>query len=399
MIINREQLRLMLLNAQGMAAPYPDIVEKSAVIDVIRQMGILQIDTISVVARSPYFVLYSRLGDYEPEWLEDLHREGMLFEDIAHAACFIPIEQYKTLRPGLGNNRHNEEYFMEHQELIRNILDQIARNGPVRSADFSSDGKKSNGWWDWKEEKIALENLWRRGDLMVTYRLGFQRYYDLTHIVFPAFSENSLPKQEAIRQKILTSIKCLGAAREKWVADYYRLRKGDVAAILPQMIADHEIISIPSANWPEEILIHPDNLPMLEKILAGKGEAVRTSFLSPFDPIVWDRQRTLELFDFEYTIECYLPSAKRKFGYFSLPILYGDKLIGRMDAKAHRTKKQFEVRSLHIERDFQMEDQFVAAFTQALTSCAKWHKTPEITFSTNINSEISQILKVHLKHE
>ncbi len=400
MRINREQVRLMLLAAQGMSAPYPEIVEKNDVINAIRQMGLLQIDTISVVARSPYFVLWSRLGNYEPEWLEDFHREGILFEYYAHAACFIPIEQYPMLRPDMGSNdfswRHSEKYFLEHQELIGNILEQITNNGPVRSADFSSNGKKSNGWWDWKEEKIALENLWGHGDLMVAYRQGFQRYYDLTHRVFPAFSENSLSKQEAIRQKILISIKCLGAAREKWLADYYRLRKGDVAAFLPQMIADQEILSIPCKDWPDDILIHPDNLPILEEVLACECKAVRTSFLSPFDPTIWDRQRTLELFDFEYTIECYLPSAKRKFGYFSLPILYGDKLVGRMDAKAHRAKQQFEVRSLHFERDFQIEDRFTAAFTQTLTSCAKWHGTPEITFSENIGTEIRQYLERQL---
>lgn len=399
MQITRDQVRLMLLAAQGMSAPYPEVVDKNNVIQSIRQMGLLQIDTISVVARSPYFVLWSRLGNYEPEWLEDLHREGMLFEYIAHAACFIPIEQYPMLRPDMGNIdfswRHSEKYFREHQDLIASILNHIETNGPVRSADFDSKGKKSNGWWDWKEEKIALENLWSHGDLMVAYRQGFQRYYDLTHKVYPEYSENILTEKQAIREKILASIKFLGAARQKWVADFYRLPKRDVAAIIPKLVSSNEIISIPCVDWNEDILIHPDNLCIYEDVLAGQQIATRTSFLSPFDPVVWDRQRTLELFDFEYSIECYLPPAKRKFGYFSLPILYRDKLVGRMDAKAHRPKHEFEVRNLHFEAGFQIESHFLSEFAQALTSCANWHKAPKILFSENISDKTRQLVEKH----
>ncbi len=392
MKINREQVKLMLLSAQGMNSPLAKPAEKQDVIDTIRKMGLLQIDTISVVNRSPYFVLWSRLGNYETNWLEEIHREGLLFEYYAHAACFIPIEQYPVFRPDMGSIdfswRHSEKYFQEHQDLIQRILTKIKENGPIRSADFSSNGKKGNGWWDWKEEKIALENLWSHGDLMVAYRIGFQRYYDLTQNVYPKFAEKQFSNQEAINEKVLYSIKSMGATRAKWVPDFYRLKKQEAATAIANLTAEKKIISVPSAEWNEDILIHSENEPLLEEAFNQPLTFNRTSFLSPFDPIIWDRQRTRELFDFDYTIECYLPPAKRVFGYFTLPILHNGQIIGRMDAKAHRLKRLFEVKSIHFEPEFQLNDDFANDFMATLRSCANWHNTGEIIFSDQVPNEL-----------
>lgn len=400
MNINRDQVKFMLLAAQGMITPSASPAEKQDVIEAIRKMGLLQIDTISVVNRSPYFVLWSRLGNYDLTWLEDIHREGQLFEYYAHAACFIPIEQYPIFRTDMGSIdfswRHSEKYFHEHQELVQKLLQYIKENGAVRSADFSSDGKKSNGWWDWKEEKIALENLWSRGDLMVAYRKGFQRYYDLTQNVYPAFADQILPKQEALKQKVLLSIKAMGAARGKWVPDFYRIKKQDAAEAIAALTAEKKIIAINCLHWDEDVFIHHENEGLLEDVLSQSFSTKQTTFLSPFDPIIWDRKRTRDLFDFDYTIECYLPPSKRIYGYFTLPILHDGKIVGRMDAKAHRSKHIFEVKSLHFEPGFQVDRDFANAISAALKSCATWHKTEEIAFSDQVSRDLVGILKQKL---
>ena len=165
-------------------------------------MELLQIDTIHVVARSPYFVLWSRLGNYSPNWLEELHAEGLLFEYWAHAACLIPIEQFPLFRSkmtsGVTGWRNSDIWRDDHKDLIEFVLTRIKEKGPTRSADFERKGSKKNGWWDWKEEKIALEFLWTHGELMIAYRNKFQRFYDLPDRVYPGYNQTSISLDEAI---------------------------------------------------------------------------------------------------------------------------------------------------------------------------------------------------------
>lgn len=396
-MITRQQVALMQLSTLGLIKPPPPDVAKSDLLAAIRQLGVLQIDTISVVNRSHYLVLWSRLGNYDPTWVEQMHKNGDLFEYLAHACSFIPIEDYPLFRRKmLELDTHRwpvSEWIKDHQDTINFVSETIKEKGPQKAADFPKRTSVNQGWFDWKEEKIALDMLWRHGDLMILFRKNFHRYYDLQENVVGHLNDKDLPNLETVNEKLVErSIKILGATTEKWVADYYRLKKIEVKKSLQSLIQQHRIICVDSEDFPEGILVHIDNQGLLDQALRGNLKAVYTTFLSPFDPLIWDRVRTKELFNFDFTIECYLPSHKRKYGYFSLPILHNGQLIGRMDSKAHRKEKRFEVKSLHFEPWFPPGQLFFSEFSKTLRNFARWHQTPRIEISAKLEDKYKELL-------
>src|SRR5512134_2996748 len=344
-------------------------------------MHLLQIDTINVIARSPYLVFWSRLGDYNPRWLEDLLAEGALFEYWSHAACFLPIEDYPLYRHlhggWLGGRAH--KWLDEHRTIANTVLDHVRANGEARSADFErTDGQKTN-WFNWKEEKIALEYLFYAGKLMVRKRHNFQRIYDLRERVLADLQElPELSLAEAHDQVVRNTIQALGVTKAEWIADYFRLSKTDTKAALKRLEKQDRLMTVEVEGWDAPSYIHPDNIKQVEAAAKGKIPRSRTTFLSPFDPLVWDRKRALDLFGFDYKIEVYTPAPKRKYGYFTLPILYNNRLIGRLDPKAHRKEGIFEVKALHLEPGVVVDDALVAEVKSALQACAAWHKTPQV---------------------
>lgn len=347
-------------------------------------MGVLQIDTIHVVARSPYLVLYSRLGAYPPRWLDELLAEGHLFEYWAHAACFIPIESYPFFRrimlDGLRGWLNPDSWLAAHPDLAERIIARIRAEGPLRSADFES-AKSPGGWWNWKEEKLALEHLLTRGDLMVRARQNFQRVYDLRERVLPAWDDAAAPTSRETRRALLVeTARCLGITRASWAADYFRLVKTSIATELADLARSGELNAHTVEGWSDPVYSHPAFAELLERIRAGELAPSCTVLLSPFDPVVWDRRRTRELFNFDYTIECYLPASKRRYGYFSLPILHRGALVGRLDAKANRQEGIFEVRNLSFETGVEIAESLASALAEALRACAAWHDTPQVAF-------------------
>ncbi len=385
--LSPKQARRMLLAAQGLWQRPRRKADRQAVLAAIRRMGALQIDTIQVVARSPYFVLWSRLGEYEPRWLDELHAQGALFEYWAHAACFLPAEDYPFYRRRMVDGREQAAWKLRwldvHRALADDVLRRIRDEGPLRSADFERpDGAPRGGWWSWKQEKIALEALFDLGELMVPRRDKFQRLYDLRERVRPDWDDSQLPsREEAARQLILRSVKAMGVARPEWVRTYLPLPtpRAEATALMKKMVAAGELRSMDVAGWPGHVLVHPDNLPLLDQVSGRAGPRPPTTLLSPCDPVVWaPRDRTLEMFGFDYTIECYTPGPKRKYGYFSLPILHRDALVGRLDAKAHRKEGLFEVKALHLEDGLRPTDDLVTGLRDALARCAAWHRTPEV---------------------
>jgi uncharacterized protein YcaQ len=396
-MITRYQVKLMQLSSLGLLTPPPSEPSKSDVLQTIRRMGILQIDTISVVNRSPYLVLWSRLGNYDPVWLEKSHADGELFEYWAHANSFIPMEDYPLFRRKMLERATHwwqvSEWVNNHQDIIEFVTETITEKGPQKSSDFPKRSGVNNGWWDWKDEKIALDMLWTRGDLMIPYRKNFQRYYDLRENVITHIPEEDIPSLQSVNDLLVEkTIKILGATRSKWIADYYRLKKKDVQKSIQTLIDHNNIFIVDSDDFPEGVLIHKNNLPLMDLAMKGKLKAEHTSILSPFDPLIWDRTRTKELFDFDFTLECYLPASKRKYGYFSLPILHDGRLIGRMDSKAHRKEKIFEIKSLHFESWFSPNEYFLAEFANSLRSFANWHQTTKFLLPENFDD----LLKINL---
>jgi uncharacterized protein len=380
--LTRSQARLVMLSAQGLLQAPSAEATPAAVLDCIRRMGQLQIDTIHVVARSPYLVLWSRLGQYEPAWLDKHLAQGHLFEYWSHAACFLPIEDYPLhRRMNLEGKRNywSRSWYEAHQEDVDRVLEHVRQNGEVRSRDFErSDGKKGT-WWDWKIEKQALEYWLTAGELMVARRENFQRVYNLRERILPEWrDEQAPPLEETLDSLVLRSVQALGVARAGWVADTYRLSRRETPARVRALAEARRLETVRVEGWDEPCYLHPTQVETAERAAAGQLEATLTTLLSPFDPLVCDRDRAEEFFDFDYTIECYLPAEKRKYGYFSLPILHRGALVGRLDAKANRQTGTFEVRSLHLEPGAALEGQLQSDLQAALQRCADWHKTPKV---------------------
>ena len=379
--LSLDAVRGLMIAAQGLQDGSQRPATKKVVRSIIRQMHILQIDTINVIARSPYLVLWSRLGDYNPRWLEDLLTEGALFEFWSHAACFLPIEDYplyRHLHSGwLGGRAH--KWLDEHATVAKTVLDHIRNNGETRSSDFErSDGQKTN-WFNWKDEKIALEYLFYAGELMVRKRHNFQRIYDLRERVFSDYDKRAdISLSDAHDQFVLNSIQALGVTKAEWIADYFRLNKTDANAALRRLEKQDRVMTVEVEGWKTPGYIYSDHRKQVEAAAKGKIPRSKTTFLSPFDPLVWDRKRALDLFHFDYKIEVYTPAPKRNYGYFTLPILYNNALIGRLDPKAHRKEGIFEVKALHLEPGVVVDDALVIEVKSALQACATWHKTPHV---------------------
>ncbi|BDN91528.1 winged helix-turn-helix domain-containing protein [Aeromonas caviae] len=385
--LSLQDARHLQLAAQGLLTPRRARATPADLLACIRRMALLQIDTISVVARSPYLVLFSRLGHYDPRWLEQLLADGDLFEYWAHEACFVPREDYRLLRhrmldPAAMGWKFSAQWLKTHGGEIAQIVERIRQDGPVRAVDFERKGDKGNGWWDWKPEKRHLEVLFTAGQLMVRERRNFQRVYDLAERVMPEWNdERDLPSPDlARRDMVRASCRALGLVKTGWVADYYRLKRGKYDALLHQLADEGELLPVRVEGWQHGAFVHASLADELVRAQAGSLKASHTAVLSPFDPLVWDRKRASELFGFDYRIECYTPAPKRQYGYFVLPLLHRGKLVGRMDAKAHRKEGVFEVKSLYLEDGVRVTRTLAQDLGKAIQKLAEWHQTPLLRY-------------------
>jgi uncharacterized protein len=395
--LSLQTARFIALAAQGLVPTPPRPAEKADVLATIRRLGALQIDTISVVARAPYLILWSRLGDYRPEWLDELLSEGALFEYWSHAMCFLPIEDYPYYRRFMldGKHPHALKWLEEHAPLADSIRQRIRSEGGLRSSDFENKNHPPGGWWNWKEEKIALEYMFLTGELMISHRQGFQRVYDFSERVLgkgkppsPALPPSEegqekgmdLPsRDEALLALTLKAVKALGIATVKWAPGYFNLPKTDNPARLEKLAEDGQILRVEVEGLGPAYL-HPDFACLASgEAQAGLETMVKgTTLLSPFDPLISNRQRARDLFSFDYSIECYTPAPKRRYGYYTLPILQDGRLVGRLDPKAHRKEGVFEVKSVYFEAGVTLDDHLYQALDGALRNLAAWHGTPEI---------------------
>jgi uncharacterized protein YcaQ len=384
--------RALLLAAQGLLHPPPTATRES-VLGAIRRMEALQIDTINVVARSHLLVLFSRLGAFAPAWLDDLLAQREIFEYWSHAACFLPAEDFPLYRPAMLRRRENSRYtawLKQHAAVAERVLEQIRAGGAVRAADFEWKEGPVREWWDRKPEKHALEALYDTGVLMIARRDRFQRIYDLRERVRPDWNDEDLPTDEHVERELaLKAVRALGAAPARWVPDYFRRPKRGFAEFLERLAEEGAIhrVSVPELG-PGPVYVHPDHLGLVDAAASGTLRSTVTTLLSPFDPVVWDRARALELFGFEYRIEVYTPAEQRKFGYFTLPILHRGALVGRLCPKAHRREGTFEIRHLRLESGVAVTDELARDLGAALRDCAAWHGTPEVVIRNSDPPEL-----------
>jgi uncharacterized protein len=286
-----------MVSAQGLDRRPVRAATKRDVLATIRRMGALQIDTIQVVARSPYLVLWSRLGAYEPRWLEELLAEGEIFEYWSHEACFLPAEDYPLYRQRMldltSHGWHYSAAWVErHRVQVEALLAHVRERGAVRSSDFARDDGKSGGWWEWKTEKRALEMLFTAGELMIARRHNFQRVYDLRERVRPDWDDARLPDAQEVKHLLaLKAVRALGVTTARWVADYFRTDKRATARAVAALAAEGALLSVNVEGWKETAFVHPDHSQLIRSAAAGKLNPQLTTLLSPFDPLVWDRAR------------------------------------------------------------------------------------------------------------
>jgi len=374
--------RALHLAAQGLLQPRRRKARQPDLLETIRQMGVLQIDTIHVVARSPYLVLWSRLGDYPQCWLEQALAARELFEYWAHEACFVPIEDYglyrhRMLNPESMGWKYSATWMAERRADVEAVLEHIRTQGPARSSDFERTDGESGGWWNWKAEKRSLEVLFTTGRLMITARENFHRIYDLAERVLPDWDDSRMPSMDEVRRSfVLKTVKALGCARSAWIADYFRTKP---PRLNPEtLVGEGALLRARVQGWDDPVYVHPDHAALLDAAAAGALTPTLTTILSPFDPVVWDRRRAQELFDFDYRLECYTPAEKRKYGYFTLPILRRGALVGRVDAKAHRREGVFELKALTLEPGARVSERFTRDIAAALQRLADWHACPHV---------------------
>ncbi|WP_276641454.1 winged helix-turn-helix domain-containing protein [Siccibacter turicensis] len=378
--------RHLHLAAQGLLKKPRRTARPADILATLTRMSLLQIDTINIVARSPYLVLFSRLGSYPPRWLDEALARGELMEYWAHEACFLPCSDFALVRHRMLNPeqmgwKYRAGWMRENAEEIAQLIAHITQHGPVRSADFEHPRKGASGWWEWKPHKRHLEGLFTAGELMVVERRNFQRVYDLTSRVMPHWDDAlHLPDAaEAQGAMLENSARSLGIFRPEWLADYYRLKKVDVKSTLLRWQEQGIVLPVTVESL-GPMWVHQAWQPELALAAVGKLNATHSAVLSPFDPVVWDRRRAEQLFNFSYRLECYTPAAKRKYGYFVLPLLHRGTLVGRMDAKMHRKTGTLEVIALYLEEDVSVTSGLAAGLETALNDFARWQSAGRIIF-------------------
>lgn len=400
------QARNLHLAAQGLLQPPTRAAKRADVAACIQRMALLQIDTIHVVSRSPYLVLHSRLGDYPREWLEETLAAAQVFETWAHEACFAHVDDLHIHR---AYNRHTRRHWglakaaqshAAQRPHLDKLLEHIRSKGPVKSSDFERPEGKGGAWWGWKDEKRWLEALFALGELMIARRENFHRVYDLSERVAPQLLQPAAPPSEAAlhAQLMEKAIAALGITQARWVNDYFRTKPRFKDADLDALVDAGSVLRVDVEGWDAPGYVHASHTALLKKASANKLEATHTALLSPFDPVVWDRERGSTLFDFDYRLECYTPEEKRVYGYFVLPILCRDALIGRLDAKAHRAEGVFEVRALHAQPGLVWSDQHIADVALAIQRSADWHGTPQVRITRTQPAKLAAALKRALKH-
>ncbi len=389
--LSAQQARNLHLDIQGLLRRPPARVGRADLLATIERMRLLQIDTIHVVARSPYLVLFSRLGHYPADWLDQALAQGRIFEGWSHEACFMPVSAFALHRAHQACGARDNHWASKHAARAQGaqragmdaVLARIREQGPAKASDFGTSKRVKTGWWGWKDEKRWLEALFVRGELMVSRRERFQRVYDLSERVIARMDAepgtDTLNVADIERRLIVDSVKALGITQARWIADYYRTRPRHKDGDLDDLVNAGELLRLKVLGWENPAYVHREHAARAQQAIAGKLRATHTTLLSPFDPVVWDRARASTMFGFNYTIECYVPEAKRRYGYFVLPILHRGELVGRLDAKAHRSEGVFEVKSIHLEVGIKPADSMTEAIAKAIQACADWHETPDVS--------------------
>ena len=378
--ISLAEARRVALAAQGFADARPKSrVDRRHLRRAVDRMGLIQIDAVNVLVRSQELPLFARLGPHPRDLIDNAARAGELFETWVHEACHADTRHYHLYRWRMARSRVGATELHERRPgYVEEVYRRIAGGGPVVSGELSERTTKKDPWWDWDDAKHALEHLFATGRLAAVRRAGdFARIYDLAERVIPAeaLARPAVPEDDARRQLIELAARYHGVATVDDLDDYHRMRnKAQTAVAVAELVDDGVLVPVAVEGWKQQGYLHRDAR-MPRRVDA-------CALLSPFDPLVWHRPRAERLFGFTYRLEIYTPAAKRIYGYFVLPVLHGDRLVGRLDLKADRAARRLLVRSAHTEAETAAETWAPRAAAE-LTAMATWLDLDGVTVEGN----------------
>lgn len=381
------------MSRQALAGPGPEPTAEG-LLEMVRRIRCIQLDPTNVVARTQLLVPYSRIGRYDPALLDRLMwTDKSLFHYWAHAASVVLTEDYPIHRrqmiawlSGETQWAHRvREWMAANQALRRHVLGELRRRGPLRTRDFedrSVHAWGSSGWTDQRNVGRMLDFLWAQGKVMVAGRVGVERLWDVAERWWPEWMPRErLSPEQAVARAARISLRCLGVGTRKHVSDHFI--RGSYPGLAKRMellehrgeILDVDVEGLGGGRW----FLHQEDLPLVEELEKNNWEP-RTVLLSPFDNLICDRARTEALFGFHYRIEIYVPKNKRRYGYFSMPVLHGDRLIGRVDPSLDRKANRLVINSAHGEDSTDRSRRTAGSVKGAIEEMAQWLGTSSIEY-------------------
>ena len=372
-----KQARRLALAAQGFNGRQPPATIKPLQLNrLIERLGVLQIDSVNALVRSHYLPLFSRLGNYTCDVLDQAAwsqgRRRTLFEYWGHEASLLPLSMYPLLRWRMQRASRGEDIYQqlarfgrEQQDVIRRVLASVEAQGALGAGSLSTRQERAGPWWDWSAEKHALEWLFATGEVTVAGRRGFERLYDLPERVIPSaiLSQPRVDEAQAQRGLLLHAMTALGVGTEKDLRDYFRLNPADSRPRLAELAEAGELLTCEVQGWRQLAYCLP------EPKVPRKVEA--SALLSSFDSLIWERSRTERLFDFRYRLEIYTPQDKRIYGYYVLPFLHNERIAARVDLRAERAVGRLAVHAVH-EEEPGLDDEGMLALAANLRQMAQW---------------------------
>ncbi|MGY5879176.1 MAG: crosslink repair DNA glycosylase YcaQ family protein [Candidatus Thorarchaeota archaeon] len=384
--ITVEEARRLILDVQGLRT------SKScrSTIDVAKRIHNIQIDTISVVSRSHNLITFNRFPQYKEGDIWEVAKKADLFEYWSHAMCMMPIETYpfSAWRRKFYPGNRTKKWAAENKDVIKQVYRHVKKNGVTNSASIGETKRGNTGWWDWKVEKRALEYLFTTGKLMVVYRKGFQKYYDITERVLSnQIDSEPMTDEEAAKFVVDSSLGSLGLGCYDDIRTYHNKlpsqklwkgRKELIETYLDQRVSDGDLEEVSIEGLEERYFVLAKNTRKLKSHRSVNLDSAPAKLLTPFDNILRERAFSKRIWNFDYKIECYVPPPERVYGYFLLPILDRNELAGRLDAKAHRKEGILEVKSLYLENDSIKSSEGLERLRRGIDDFARFHSCDSI---------------------
>jgi uncharacterized protein YcaQ len=385
--LSAAEARRVALGAQGFAdRPSAGTVDRRHLTRVFDRVSVFQIDAVNVLVRSHYLPAFSRLGSYPPELLDQAawgpRVRRRLFEYWGHEASLMPVALQPLLRWRMEDARRGEGMYgrlarfgRERADFVASVLREVERHGPLGAGDLEQAGPRGGPWWGWSDGKSALEWLFWAGLVTVAGRRGFERLYDLPGRVLPAdvAAAPTPAREDAQRALVSLAAKALGIATERDLRDYFRLKPEIARARIAELVDAGALLPARVEGWSQDAYLHPE---------ARAPRRVRVSaLLSPFDSLIWERDRTERLFGFRYRLALYTPAEKREHGYYVLPFLHGDRLVARVDLKSDRQARTLRVPAAFAEPGL-VAPEAMSALAATLRTMSEWLGLGEVAVGT-----------------